>query len=175
MQFIMKVVSLTFLLSGLCLSTSSQVIVHNDDFELFKRNFKKVYANPEAEEKARAAFHVSVRRINERTKLLEPEDDKVFGLNKFSDMTEEDFRVMLGANPPNPKDVPFIKVAQVDPTFVAPSSVDWRNSNNPLNKPAVTTVKDQGQCGSCWAFSTAETVESAWMLAGNPLYVRFQN
>ena len=45
-----------------------------------------------------------------------------------------------------------------------PAEFDWRTHHGVL-----TPVKNQAQCGSCWAFSATETLESAWALAGHPL------
>jgi len=43
-------------------------------------------------------------------------------------------------------------------------SVDWRNENK------VSSVKNQGQCGGCWAFSSVGAIESAWAIKHNILY-----
>jgi C1A family cysteine protease len=44
-----------------------------------------------------------------------------------------------------------------------PASLDWRNNGGDF----VTPVRNQGNCGSCWAFATTAAAESAWIIAEN--------
>uniref|UniRef100_S4RNP5 Cathepsin L, like n=1 Tax=Petromyzon marinus TaxID=7757 RepID=S4RNP5_PETMA len=72
------------------------------------------------------------------------------GMNSFGDMTREEFQhTMLGLTGKASHGAMFM-----EPTFFkVPESVDWRKQDY------ATDVKDQGECSSCWAFSTMGSLE----------------
>merc|ERR1712087_839231 len=90
-------------------------------------------------------------------------EECVFGITKFSDMFEDEFaKTKLGYKPLNESvDVPVLDLGSAG--LEVPTSIDWRT------KGAVSKVKDQGQCGSCWAFSTTEEIESQVFMATGKL------
>jgi len=91
-----------------------------------------------------------------------PGNKAIYGITKFSDMTPEEFKSTHKGYKASPNKKVDTAPASLTITDI-PTSYDWRTKN------VVTPVKDQGQCGSCWAFSATEGVESAWALAGHTL------
>jgi C1A family cysteine protease len=81
------------------------------------------------------------------------------GHNQFSDMTDMERKARLGFRAAENKDG---NVVELDTTNL-PESVDWRTAG------AVNAIQDQGQCGSCWAFSATGSLEGAHFLATGEL------
>jgi C1A family cysteine protease len=86
------------------------------------------------------------------------------GITAFADLTFDEWRSQhLGGYVPPSGSLRSQAVFTMPHGFIEPDSVDW------TTKGAVTPVKNQAQCGSCWTFSTTGALEGAMVIAGRSL------
>jgi len=130
-------------------------------FLAFQQKFDKVYAT---DEEFNARFQIFQDNLKVIAAKNAKNDGATYGVTQFADMTKEEFKnTVLMTNMP-PLDLGAGPVAATNYSTGAPTSFDWRSRSG-----VVTGVYNQGQCGSCWAFSATENIESRWALAGNAL------
>merc|ERR1719443_2055678 len=89
-------------------------------------------------------------------------------VNQFADWTKEEYSTYVTKNGLLPKrsalrNARALKADDILKGEELADSVDW------TTKGAVTPVKNQGQCGSCWSFSTTGSMEGAYFLKNNKL------
>jgi len=127
-------------------------------FTEFTHKFNKVYSSVEEFTKRYDIFRNNLIEVLAADQFS---GNHTKGITKFSDLTKEEFRAQYltlkhQAGWCRQTKLSFL----VEETHVA-ESLDWRT------KGKVSPVKDQGQCGSCWAFSTVGYLESQYLIKNN--------
>nr|CAD1842313.1 unnamed protein product [Ananas comosus var. bracteatus] len=119
-------------------------------FEDWMRQYGRVYGSEDDKSLRFEIFKHNVNHIE--TFNSRNENSYTLGINQFADMTNEEFVARYAGTffPQNIESEPTASLEDVDLSKV-PDSIDWRE------KGAVTEVKQQGECGSCWAFSGVAT------------------
>ncbi|XP_018413376.1 PREDICTED: cathepsin L1-like [Nanorana parkeri] len=144
------------LVAALCLTTVFAVPVHDpaldETWNLFTVYYGKKYEKDETTWR-RLIFEDNFRNIMKHN--MEHSAGKhtyTLAMNHFGDMTTEEFKQLMNGykhKPNKTRGATFLPPNN----FEAPKTVDWRKEGY------VTPVKDQGQCGSCWAFSSTGAME----------------
>ncbi|XP_059623930.1 cysteine proteinase mucunain-like [Cornus florida] len=177
-----SITAILFLLfASLSSATDTLIIQHHDNiienssgrsegevmamYEWWLAKHGKVYNGLGEHDKRFEIFKDNLRFIDEHNS--ENRTYKV-GLNRFADLTNEEYRsIYLGTKTDAKRR--FLKSKSASRRYAVrvgdrlPESVDWRE------KGAVAPVKDQGNCGSCWAFSTVAAVEGVNQIATGDL------
>lgn len=129
----------------------------SNDWKEYKHSFNKSYENEEEEQYRRYLWEDNLAVINKHNQEAAMGHHSYWmGVNQFTDMTIDEFSSNLLTDSNLLQSNDSLNPFDRDTPMNLPQSVDWRQ------KHLVTDVKNQGQCGSCWAFSATGAIEGQY-------------
>ncbi|CAL4155915.1 unnamed protein product [Meganyctiphanes norvegica] len=151
---------LALLLCGLAVAQGNQ-----KEWEAWKEEYGRNYLDDNEESYRQSIFESNLAFINAHN--ADYDNNLVtftVGMNQFGDMTTEEIQsYMLGFKQDDSSATENRPVFTADKHEKLPTEIDWRTKAN----GSVTAVKDQKQCGSCWAFSATGSLEGQHFLKTN--------
>jgi cathepsin L len=133
----------------------------------FKASHGKAYSSVAEETKRRKVFVENLLTVMQSNLEFDLGlKSYKLGVNTFADLTNDEYQAKMGLKKKQPAKPTGGEVLKVSKRSIdeLPQNIDWRTASNPAR---VGPVQDQGQCGSCWAFSTIASVEGVVSKASN--------
>jgi C1A family cysteine protease len=161
----MRTLFFAVLLGLVALSVAIPVGRAQDEFRNWMQQYNKQYETDAEFQHRFEVFLQNKQRVAQMNRAKPADSNVQWGVTKFMDLTPEEFkkfylgtRVTETDNKPAPIDIDKLQQS-------LPTTFDWRSSSS-----CISAVKNQGNCGSCWAFSTTEGTESAYCISTGKLY-----
>lgn len=152
-------------------SLKGRVACTEEVFETFVLVHGKTYLNVDDRQRRFRVFCDNMARAHA---LQQRNPHAQMGVTQFSDMTRDEFSIMISGKPRAVKHsvrdwaiaaryaknltLPSDELSALRTKVAAGAAIDWRA------RGAVTGVKNQGTCGSCWSFSTTGNIEGVWAI-----------
>ncbi|XP_058758097.1 senescence-specific cysteine protease SAG39-like [Vicia villosa] len=156
--------ALLFCFGLLAIQVTSRTLQDDSMYERhgqWMSHYNKVYKDRQEREKRLETF---TKNVNYIEAFNNADNTYKLGINEFADLTNEEFIASRNKFKGHVcSSITRTTTFKYENVSAIPSTVDWRK------KGAVTPVKNQGQCGCCWAFSAVAATEGIHQLSTGKL------
>lgn len=142
----------------LVVSTLAALALANGaDFLSWKQQFDKTYESDSMEAYRQHVWEMNLKVVQQHNvDFAHGRESYSLAMNKYADLTPSEFGAIM-SRPKVKRSADSARAVHVRSNATLPDEKDWRDVKN-----VVTAVKDQGSCGSCWAFSAVAAMEGAY-------------
>jgi len=162
----------TYLVCFLILCLGAVLALEEPEYQVLFSKWMRQHKKQYVTEELFTRYHIFKSNLININKHNEVISSYSLGMNAFGDLTSNEFRSRNNGNRYDYQNNGYQsrRNSSLVLTNDYPPSLDWRSHrNNPSHRVAVTSVKNQGQCASCYAFASVGAIEGAWALSNGSL------